>query len=121
METKNIITGKWQTTCWRANVPGGWDYIGQFAVGQSIWEIIPDGTILDSFAGETPELLTYHYDHNARLLVIQRFEVEERYRVEFTDSTHIILYDLEGVDVEPDDYSLRIEMEKVNTGVRRRH
>ena len=113
METKNIITGKWHTTCWKANAPGGWAHIGQFAAGQSIWEILPNGTLLDGFTGETPDLLTYRYNPDSHLLVIQRFEVEERYRAEFTDLHHIILYDLEGVEVEPDDYSLRIEMKRV--------
>jgi hypothetical protein len=70
--------------------------------------------VLDQFDGETPELLTYHYEPDSRLLVIQRFEVEERYRVESPTPNHIILYDLEGVEIEPDDYALRIEMERVD-------
>ncbi len=110
---KNTILGKWQTTFWKANLPIGWTIIGEFATEQSVWEVLSDGTLLDGLAGKTPEQLTYHYDNDTRLLVIQQFEKEERYRVEFPASNHIILYDLEHVEVEPDDYSLRIEMERV--------
>lgn len=39
--------------------------------------------------------------------------MKERYRVKFLSERYVILYDLEDVEVEPDDYTFMLELEKL--------
>lgn len=92
---------------------GEWTTIGKFAPGISTWEFLPDGALIDQFDGEIPELLNYSYYPDERLLTTFHFSVEKRYRLEFPNSDHLILYDLQSAEIEPDDYCQSIEMERV--------
>ncbi len=108
------LLGKWQVACWSANLPGGWNPFRNFAPGEYLWEFLPDGVLLTQGGDEAPEKLTYEYDPAEHLLTTTHFGKEERYRVEFSNQNHLILYDLEEVEVEPDDYSLRVELGRIS-------
>lgn len=119
---KNILIGKWQMVCWKVNAVGGWMLLKKFTECHYLWAFRPDCKLNENIAGEQPLEMEYSIQEE-NLLVIVRPEkengnkssstIEERYRLEFLTERYAILYDLEGVSVTPDDYTLRIEMEKV--------
>lgn len=74
-------------------MPEGWQTFKTFAPGEATIELAPAD----------------RYDPDNQILTHDG----ERYRAISPDAETLHIYDLEGVEVEPDDYSLRIEAEKI--------
>lgn len=119
---KNNLVGKWQMICWKVNAPGGWKMLKKFTEGQYLWDFGCDGKLNENIVGEQPQHMEYSLSAENLLMILRREKdnedksssaIEERYRLEFLIERYVILYDLEEVTVEPDDYTLKIEMEKV--------
>lgn len=120
---KNILLGKWQMVCWKINASKGWKPLRSYSDGQFVWDFGANGKLIEHIAGEHPNITKYYYYPDESLLVIDRSDyaddgyiltcIEERYRVEFLSERYVILYDLEDVEVEPDDYTIKMEFEKV--------
>ncbi len=78
-----------------------------------MWEFVADEPLYEDSEGGPPLELGYEYDPEERRLVIHREEEDECFRAEFPRPGQLVLYDLDEVEVEPDDYSLRVELVKV--------
>lgn len=119
---KGTLVGNWRIVCWKINAVGGRKLLKKFTDSQYLWNFRPDGTLHENITGEQTMKMEYSI-HNENLLIIVRLEkdsgenppsnVKEQYRLELLTGRYAILYDLEGVAVAPDDYTLRIEMEKI--------
>ncbi len=104
--------GKWQMTCLQMNGIGGWQTLKSYANGNYVLVFHSDCELTEIVFDESPIEARYHYDPARRILTIKYAENEERFRVEWISDKYCLLYDLEGVEVEPDDYCLKMEMEK---------
>ena len=109
----NKIIGNWHLAYCKINPVGDYRYMKMYSRGYYVWEILRSGTITESISGKDPVQLKYFYDRTGRLLAIGRDEKMKYYRVEFVSDLHMMLYDLHEVEVEPDDYTLSMELEKV--------
>lgn len=119
----NPLIGKWQMVCWKVNAAGGWKSLKSYSDGQSVWDFCKDGTLIESALGERPSTTKYYFYLDKSLLAIDRSDyaddgfvvacIEEHYRVEFLSNRYIVLHDLEDVEVKPDDYTIKMELEKM--------
>lgn len=125
MKSLNIPTGKWQMVCWNANTVNGWERLNYFSDNQLTWEFQPNethlnetqtnGILIESAIGESPNRTKYYYYPDEKLLAIDRSDyaddgyllacIEEHFRIDFLSNRYVLLYDLEDVEVEPDDYA----------------
>lgn len=117
------LIGKWQMVCWKINGPGGWKTLKNYSDNQCIWDFKENGKLIELIVGEHRNITKYYHYPDELLLAIDRSDyaddgymltcIEERYRVESLSDRYMILYDLEDVKVEPDDYTMKVELEKV--------
>lgn len=117
------LIGKWQMVCWKIRTADGWQMLSRYREKEYDWEFRPGGILIERAAGQEPILTIYCYNPIERLLLVDCsdytddgylfFCSEDRYRVDFLSDKYFVLYDLGGVKVEPDDYVLKLEMEKV--------
>ncbi len=118
------LIGKWQMVCWKINTDDGWCVLNSYRRKEFCWDFRPDGTLIETIAGRDPTSTVYGYDPPAQLLTVDRSVyaddgflwtcIEEHYRVEFLSDRYCLFYDLEQVEIEPDDYILELEMEKTS-------
>lgn len=121
--SKNIFTGRWQIVCWKVNDVGGWKPLKGYIDSQCIWFFQANGKLMESNLGDHIMTTKYRFYPDENLLSIEHSDyttdgfllacIEERYRVKFLSERYVMLYDLEEVEVEPDDYTLMLELEKL--------
>lgn len=119
----NKLIGKWQMVCWKVNAEKGWKELKNYSDGQSVWDFQAKGVLIESILGERPSTTKYYFYTDKSLLAIDRSDyaddgfmlacIEEHYRVEFLSDRYMLIFDLEDVEVEPDDYSIKMELEKM--------
>lgn len=135
-QTDNLFSGKFRLLGLYFKGSRGWKLVKKYEPDFFFWEFIPDtapdlppgtvsrsGTLLEYLEGGPGQETGFCWAPEENLLCIDssydgpgdgfcEIIVNDVYRVERTDPTDFWLYNLEQVDLEPDDYQCRIRIQK---------
>lgn len=137
MDTSNIFTGKFKVISVYCYVQDhGWTLFKRYGHNSFTWEfdeqkvlefssgeVAYEGELREHFRHSPKEVTEYSYYPADKQLYIDRSDyapdgycnicINDRYRVEHIKGDEYWLYDLEDVEIEPDDYKVRIKIKKV--------
>jgi len=119
------LSGKWQSVNIGMLLHSGWEILKHYQEDEMVWSFSLDGIVstVTTNKFESPVIYaSYLYKKDEKFLMIDGHDLDrdgnihariiECYRIEFVSPDEIYLYDLEDVEVEPDDYSLRIHLKR---------
>lgn len=137
MSSKNFFAGKFRVISLYCYVKDhGWKLLRRYGKNSFMWEFeqerqikIPSGEIVykgklrEHFAASPKEMTGYIYYPSEHLLHIDRSGytrgtvhsicINDRYRVEHIRDNEYWLYDLEGVEKEPEGYRFRMKIRMI--------
>ncbi len=117
----DYLAGKWRVTAFYLNTNLGWKLTKQYGLNSFLWEFDRDGKLLEK-RKDKPDFHTYYIlNISERELLIDRSGFEKgdtlslncRYLIEFINENECYLYDMENIDVEPQNYRYRMKIKRL--------
>lgn len=119
----NPFVGKWQILGWDQNTVKGWQKLKEHQPQEYTWEFTPEGKLIEKITGQDDFITEFSYFPDDHKLYIDRSDYcddgymfacyNDIYRTVIVTDCLLCLYDLEDVEVEPDDYYFRLNMKKI--------
>lgn len=128
-----LFSGKFKVVSLYLNIANqGWTLFKRYGNNSFLWEFLPDktlrfrtgavayaGKLKEHFKDSPKEVTEFAWYPEDKKLYIDRSDYEpdgfcnicinDRYRVEWINKTDFWLYDLDGVEKEPEDYRYRMK------------
>lgn len=118
-----LFEGQWDWRETNLHTAAGWLTVKQFEPKEHIWNFRPDGIMASEVQGSLCYLVRYAYHQNVNILYLEGVEIGqhgnpcavvlEKYRVVFLNRNEVFLFDMDNVEREPEDYSLRLTLKRI--------